>query len=301
MGNRGVSLRNIDEAWRFCEAIAKSGVAPKGMNETAKIFAVVQAGAELGLTPFRALSNMKIINGRVGPMGSLAKALVRKEKALAPGTGFKQDFVGEEGTDEYAARVITLRVGESEEYVTTFSVKDAKLAKLWDQKQRDGSPGVWMKYPKRMLMWRAVGFHMDDYYSDVIMGMPIAELLEDYPEARIPVVMEQKDVPVVDPLLAELTAIGETMQPPTAAEIAICKTENVDPETGEYLGNLGQATPSESPLSKVMAEKEAEAPPMSEEEAMADLIREGIVKEEDLAEPDSNNAAPEGDDQKVLF
>lgn len=312
MGERGIALHNIDEAWRFCKAIAQSGVAPEGMNDTAKIFAVVQAGAELGLTPFRALSNMKIINGRVGPMGSLAKALIRRERILASGTGFKQDFVGEEDSDEFAARIVTLRAGESKEYVTTFSVKDAKLAGLWGQKTRSGKPSVWMKYPKRMLTWRAVGFHIDDYYSDVIMGMHIAEVLGDYPDKspRIAVVMEPQKEAVKDPLLEDLAATAATMQPPeptdqdlkdggfTDEEISDLTVdgEKVDPETGEF-----QAPPSQSPLSSVMSDKAAEKPEMTEEEAMADLIADGTVKEEDLAPPDPGNAAEEGAENEEMF
>jgi hypothetical protein len=332
MGERGIALHNIDEAWRFCKAIEQSGVAPKGMNDAAKIFAVVQAGAELGLTPFRALSNMKIINGRVGPMGALAKALIRREKVLAKGTGFKQDFVGEEGSDDFAARIVTLRAGESREYVTTFSVKDAKLAGLWGKKSRDGTPSPWIKYPKRMLTWRSVGFHIDDYYSDVIMGMHIAEVLGDYPDERIAAVMEPQKDAVKDPLLEELAATAATMQPPDGPDVEgtgpelkkwdgpktahggnpmsdphpiitdpiEVEGEKVDPATGEYENQI-------STLDDVMAhqiateEVPAQQSEMTEEEARADLVREGAIKEEDLAPADPGNAAAEGAESEELF
>jgi hypothetical protein len=314
MDNRGVSLTTMDDAWAFCKALETSGVAPKGMKQAA-IFAVVQAGAELGLSPMRALSNMKVINGRVGPMGSLAKALVRKAAILAPGTGFKENYSGEEGSDDWTAHFSTLRDGESEAYHTTFSVKDAKRAALW------GKGGPWSQYPKRMLMWRAVGFHMDDYYSDVLMGFHIAEVLDDYPEERVAVTMSRLDEPSKDPLLDELEEIAETMRPKTTCvgmgndpiegpdEIPV--EGNVDLKTGEYLddettgvedkGPVGQAKPSTSPLSAVMAEKAAEEPPMTEEEAMRDLIREGIVREEDLEPVNPDNKAAEGADQEDLF
>jgi hypothetical protein len=319
MGERGVSLKTIDEAWRFCKAIEQSGVAPKDMNTAAKIFAVVQAGAELGLTPFRALSNMKIINGRVGPMGALAKALVRREKILAHGTGFKQDFIGEEGSDEFAARIVTIRDDEKDPYITIFSVKDAKVAGLWGKKSRDGKPGPWCLYPKRMLTWRAVGFHMDDYYSDVLMGMHIAEVLGDYPEEEIGITatMEPVAEPTRDPLLDELELISHSMQPPEGAKedpnpdptphpiitdpIEV-EGEKVDLETGEF-----QAPASKSPLEAVMqaerevADKAAEQPPMTEEEAMRDLIEEGVLKEEDLAPANPGNATPEGEDDGLGF
>jgi hypothetical protein len=331
----GIQLTSMEDAWRFAKAMEESGVAPKGMRQ-AGIFAVIQAGAELGLSPLRALANMKVINGRVGPMGALAKAMVRKANVLQKGTGFKQTFTGEEGKDDWTAHITTLRADETDVVTTSFSVKDAKRAALW------GKHGPWSNYPKRMLMWRAVGFHMDDQFSEIMMGFHIAEVLEDYPEERIAATMEPVDVPAADPLLDELAQIGATMQPPGEGEtianmddggtptlevseeeeVEALTTalfghvelqdpidpddpadseitvdgEKVDPQTGEF-----QAPPSQSPLESVMAEKAAEQPPMTEEEAMRDLIEEGVVKEEDLAPADPGNAAEEGGDPDLGF
>jgi hypothetical protein len=78
--------------------------------------------------------------------------------------------------------------------------------------------------------------------------------------------------------------------------------EKVDLETGEF-----QAPASKSPLEAVMqaerevADKAAEQPPMTEEEAMRDLIEEGVLKEEDLAPANPGNATPEGEDDGLGF
>jgi hypothetical protein len=303
MTTTGVQLTTMEDAWRFAKAMEESGVAPKGMRQ-AGIFAVIQAGAELGLSPLRALANMKVINGRVGPMGALAKAMVRQATVLHKGTGFKQDYTGEEGTDDWTAHITTFRADETEVVTTSFSVKDAKRAGLW------GKDGPWKKYPKRMLMWRAVGFHMDDQFSEIMMGFHIAEVLGDYPADRIPATMERVETPAADPLLDqiaeknpdqeyadEVAAIAADLQPPGEGGIIgnlvdggtptlTIGGEKVNPETGEF-----QAPPSQSPLSAVMAEA-----PMTEEEAMRDLIEEGVVKEEDVAPADAGNAAEEGEE-----
>ena len=296
MGNRGVNLESMSDAEKFCQKIAGTDIAPKGMKAEA-IFGVIQAGAELGLSPLRSLANMKIINGRVGPMGALAKALVRQANILKPGTGFKQEFKGKPGEDDWTACITTHRADESEPVTTEFSVRDAKRAALW------GKEGPWKRYPKRMLMWRAVGFHMDDQYGEILMGFHIAEVLEDYPAVEtVTAVMEPLAEPAKDPLLEELEAVAAELQPepqdpidpddPADSEITV-DGEKVDAETGEYVG----------PLAGVMAEAEKAAPPMTEEEAMADLIAEGVMdpKDEDLAPADPNNAAPEGEEPDLGF
>lgn len=314
MTSRGVQLTSMDDAWRFCEAIANTPLAPKGMDAKS-IFGVVQSGAELGLTPFRALANMKIINGRVGPMGALAKAKVREANVLAPGSGFKETFTGTEFEDDFTATITTHRGGESAVLTTSFSVADAKRAGLWMKKSRDGKEGPWCQYPKRMLMWRAIGFHMDDYYGDVLLGFHIAEVLADYPdEERVVTVMTPVETPQADPLLdaldvkhtEELAVIAEELQPPTesaaelAADMADLVPDGVDPKTGEYVeGPVGQAEPKQSPLEAVMAEKTAEAPPMTEEEAMADLVRDGVISEDELEAADPSNKAEEGEEVEL--
>ena len=274
MTDKGVQLSTMEDAWRFATAIAGTDLAPKGMSSN-EVFGVVQAGAELGLTPLRALANMKIINGRVGPMGALAKALVRQAKVLAPGTGFKQWFSGTEDEDDWTAHVRTRRADEGETTTTSFSVKDAKRANLWG-KVGKGGPSPWVTYPQRMLMWRAIGFHLDDNFSEILMGFHLAEVLDDYPAERIAAVMEPLDTPAKDPLLEELEATAATMQPDPHAD------EPVDPETGEYVDTQAAETP----------------PPMTEAEAAADLIRDGLVdvKEEDLADPNAGNKAAEGEE-----
>jgi hypothetical protein len=201
MDKKGVNLSDMDDAWRFAVAIEKSGVAPKGMGAAA-IFAVVQAGAEFGLSPMASLSNMKTINGRTGPMGKVAKA-----KVIASGfihDQIRDEMVGQYGELEYCCRVTSKRKGHSQATVTEFSIADAKRAKKW------GSTGPWTDYPKQMLYYRALGFHLDKVYPDVMVGFVIAEALGDYPETEVKgVVLQPLSNESNDPIL-DLLPEGKT-------------------------------------------------------------------------------------------
>jgi hypothetical protein len=325
MTTHGVELTSMDDAWRFCEAIEGTPIAPKGMGAKA-IFGVIQSGAEMGLSPLRSLSNMKIINGRVGPMGALAKALVRQANVLEPGTGFKEKFTGTEGEDDWTAHFATHRAGEASMYHTEFSVKDAKQAGLWMKKSRDGKPGPWCQYPKRMLMWRAIGFHMDDYYSDVLMGFHIAEVLPDYPPEREVVVMEPLDEPAKDPLLddldakytAEVDEIAKELQPDDEPTVITGSPEHpvLEPSVREPVPGPELNTdfndlegPDGEPILKIASEdvdppsnKQAQpisplSDTMTELEALEGLKAEGEdISDEALAAADPGNAAPEGEE-----
>jgi hypothetical protein len=62
-GNQGVQLASIEDAFRFANAVAISGFAPRGMERPEAILVAIQLGAELGLTPMAALQNIALING----------------------------------------------------------------------------------------------------------------------------------------------------------------------------------------------------------------------------------------------
>ena len=171
-GNRGVVLSNVDDMMRFAEGIVKSGLKPKSFDTSAKIVIAIQTGLELGIEPMQALQGLHVINGKVGLSGDIAVALIQASgKALV----FRRFFEGEEGTDEYKAVVVSKRIGSEDEDRTEFSIADAKTAKLWEK------AGPWTQYWKRMLMYRAIGFHSRDYFGDVTKGMVVSEELNDYP------------------------------------------------------------------------------------------------------------------------
>ena len=74
----------------------------------------------------------------------------------------------------------------------TFSVADAKRAKLWFK------AGPWTTYPDRMPQMRARGFAIRDTFPDALRGVITAEEAQDHPT-------EVRDVPNL--------AIGPTALP----------------------------------------------------------------------------------------
>lgn len=171
-GPRGIVLSNLDDMLRFAEGVVASRLAPKSFDTSAKIVIAIQTGLELGIEPMQALQGLHVINGKVGLSGDMAVALIQ---ASGKAPVFRRGYDGAEGTDEYKAIVESQRPGSAEVDRTEFSIADAKTAGLW------GKTGPWTQYWKRMLMYRAIGFHARDYYSDVTKGMVVSEELQDYP------------------------------------------------------------------------------------------------------------------------
>jgi len=177
VGGKGLQVETLDQAFRLATCIAKSGLAPKGIQTPEAILTAMQLGFELGLPPMAALQNIAVINGRPGLFGDAALALVR-------GSGLLEAYAETEIETEAAGDAWGMRAsctrkdfGEASE---TFTVADAKRAKLW------GKQGPWTEYPRRMLKWRARGFLLRDFFGDVLKGMRTVEEMQDIPETARP-------------------------------------------------------------------------------------------------------------------
>ena len=170
-GEQGVQLASLEDAFRFANAVAASGFAPRGMEKPEAILVAIQLGAELGLTPMSALQNIAVINGRPAIYGDAALALVRSSGLLEV---FREEEIGEVGKDTQGVKITAKRKG-FDEASETFTVADAKLSKLW------AKSGPWTDYPKRMLKFRARGFILRDMFGDVLKGLRTMDEVRDTP------------------------------------------------------------------------------------------------------------------------
>jgi hypothetical protein len=158
---------------------------------------------------------MHIINGRLGLSGKLSLGLVRRSGRCK---FIRWGFDGK--GDERHAWIESERHDQSGQTLRTqFSVKQAMRAGLW------GKKGPWETYPDRMMFWRAAGFHLADHYSDVTLGLPIAEELRDRPARGDRTLPQPRQAPVYDPLLGDEPAAVEVFDVTDASEIEDVETE----------------------------------------------------------------------------
>lgn len=163
----GIVPQTIEEVFRLATAVAKSGLAPKGMTTPEQITVAILHGAELGLPPMQSIQRIAVVNGRPTLWGDAIPALLL-------GAGFKLREWMDGGT---AHCEITRPNGDKAERM--FSDADAKTAGL------KGKPGPWTQYPDRMKQMRARGFCARDIAADVLGGMYLSEEVEDIDESAL--------------------------------------------------------------------------------------------------------------------
>jgi len=168
VGTRGLMLTNLDQMWRFAQVAVQSGMCPKGIDTPQKAMICLQAGAEVGLPAWASLRQVAVINNRPCLWGDGFLGAVQSK----PICEWIEEKIEGDG-DKMVAICSTHRRGTPKPITRTFSVEDAKKAKLWSK------PGPWQDYPKRMLQMRARAFCLRDAYSDILSGMPMVEEMMD--------------------------------------------------------------------------------------------------------------------------
>lgn len=157
-----------DEAYRLSKALSLAGdMIPKHFQgKPEAIMAAILQGSQVGLAPMQALQYIAVINGRPSVWGDALPAMV-----MAAGHFVDVEMEGEGKT---RAAVATLTRKDGKKIVRRFSWSDAERAGL------SKKPGPWTQYPERMLQMRARAFAIRDGAPDALLGLSIAEEVQDY-------------------------------------------------------------------------------------------------------------------------
>jgi hypothetical protein len=203
---------SLESAYRLAKALSAAGemIPPAFRGNPMATLAAILRGMEVGLASMQALLSIAVINGRPVIWGDAPLALVQR-------AGHHVD-VEYEGSGETLTAVATLTRGDTgRQIVRRFGIADAKRAGLL------GKPGPWQQYPQRMLAARARAWAIRDGAADVLMGLQIAEEVQDYgPDRARDVTPPQRPVPprggVVlappEPDVDEIVNLGPTEAPP---------------------------------------------------------------------------------------
>ena len=212
--------KSMGEAIEFSKMISSSGMVPAAYKgKPQDILVAIQWGYEVGLQPMQAFQNIAVINGKPSIYGDAAIALVKADPRCR---GVKETIEGE--GEKMVARCVVRRAygDEIEETEATFSVDDAKRAKLW------GKQGPWSQYPKRMLAMRARGFAIRDAFPDAMKGMITAEEAQDYP-TKAPRDVTPKPEPLPEPEPEIHVEDAETIEDPIQEAINAHAAANPQP------------------------------------------------------------------------
>jgi len=148
---------------KIAEALVKSGMLPRGIDNPFKAFAIIQKGREIGVGPMRALTGIALIEG---------KPTVSPELKLEQfkGRGGHVRWVKSDNTVAH----LWLKAPNGDEHEEIVTLEDMQRAGV-------ASKDNWRKYPKSMLRARCVGFGLralgegDGSYTPDELGAEVNE------------------------------------------------------------------------------------------------------------------------------
>ena len=196
--------RTLEEAMRFCDIMSKSDLVPKDYKDKpGNIMVAIQLGGELGLTPFRALRSIAVINGRASMWGDDVLAMVLASPVC--------EYVDESESTDKQGVCRTKRKG-CKEQVSVYTIADAQAAGLL------GKTGTWQTNRPRMLKMRARGFCLRDNFADVLAGLITAEEAMDLPKVepedpKINILEASQPLTLKDKLKAKVEQVAQPPEP----------------------------------------------------------------------------------------
>lgn len=147
---------------------------------------IILQGMELGIPPMQAVQLLAMINGRIVAHSEAVPGIL-----LSKGFKISKKWFGTEMADDWGVTCTITRPG-GDLFEGTFTVKQAKRARLWSPEEKitkrgknnttyqADNDGSWHKYPDRMLWARALGFAAKDGASDALKGLMVREEMEDF-------------------------------------------------------------------------------------------------------------------------
>lgn len=174
------SLEDIDRTAQYIaqsgmygEKIKGGGFRPYNRFECA---AIIACGRRFGFDPWASMEQIALIRNKTCVWGKGVRGAIYGSGKCADWSETWENLAPDGAcTDKTVATVRGKRKDMPTWFEASFSVREAKLAKLW------GSAGPWSDYPANQLLWRAVGFLATRAFGDVMMGVAVAEEVLDTP------------------------------------------------------------------------------------------------------------------------
>ena len=281
----------------MCVALSKSGLVPAAYaDKPENMIVTIMAGAEIGIPPMAALRLYHIMDSipRLSSEGIRAVLLSNPEI----------EYFEPQSCSETQATWIGKRRGRPEKSAT-WTIERAKRAGLTEKRNRDGSPGNWIKYPEDMLNARASMQLGRMIAPDVVAGMVSLEEARDgdfvdaYSEPKAAqFVAPALALPVAPPAQAAQMAASlrttEVAEQPRRGPGRPPKAQAENPPTGASAPSPSSAS---SPPSTAQTSSQPSSPPTSK---LAEAVQQveqkkdrwGQMIDVDPTSSDSSNTGP---------
>lgn len=166
-----VKIMNL--SFRTAKMLSCSALVPdtyRGSPENCLV--AIDLGNRLGLSPLMVMQNLYVVKGKPSWSGSFCAAAINGSGRFTP---LEYVFVGEPGTPSHGCYAVATRRSNGSRCISDTVTMQMAQREGWLNK-----PGSkWQTMPVQMMMYRAAAFFARAHCSDVLLGIPTYEEVQD--------------------------------------------------------------------------------------------------------------------------
>jgi hypothetical protein len=160
-------------SFRTARMLSTSAMVPSAYrNSPENCLVAIDIANRMGVSPLMVMQNLYVVQGKPSWSGSFCAAAVNGSGRFSP---LEYGFVGEEGTPSFGCYAKARRLSNGAACVSETVTMQMAKSEGWLNK--GGSK--WQTMPKQMMMYRAAAFFARVHCSDILMGLPTYEEVQD--------------------------------------------------------------------------------------------------------------------------
>ena len=193
----------------------------------------IEMATRMRANPLMVMQNLYIVHGQPSFSSKFLIACINASKRFSP---LRYEFRGEEGTDEYACRVVAYETSDvKHKEPLAGDWINLRMAKAEGWANKKGSK--WLTMPTQMLRYRAAAFWQRSYCPEISMGLITTEEVNDsftqYEEVENNNEIRKTVIPTDELGRPSLTAVAAN-----AVQSAINVTKQQEEKSAEALDKL---------------------------------------------------------------
>ena len=175
-------LKMMNNTFRMAKMLASSALVPQETyrNSPENCVVAIDIANRMGISPLMVMQNLYVVKGKPSWSGSFCAAAINGSGRFTP---LEFIFVGEEGKPTWGCYASAVRASTGVRCYSDVITMQMASAEGWLNK-----PGSkWKTMPRQMMMYRAAAFFARAHCSDLLLGMPTYEEVQDvkgYDEAK---------------------------------------------------------------------------------------------------------------------
>ena len=160
-------------SFRTARMLSTSAIVPEQYrNSPENCLVAIDLANRLGLSPIMVMQNLYVVKGKPSWSGSFCAAAINGSGRFTP---LEFVFVGEPGTPSYGCYAKAIRRSNR-----SICISDTVTMQMAQKEGWLNKPGSkWQTMPVQMMMYRSAAFFARVHCSDVLLGIPTYEEVQD--------------------------------------------------------------------------------------------------------------------------